>query len=75
MKVREQGQTVCVIDSESMGNISRFINHSCGSAANLKLELVRVAYSKIPRVAIISQRAIESGEELTFDYGVPFDND
>ena len=46
--------------------MSRFVNHACGSAANLRcwLECGR------RRVVLYPTRPIRSGEELTFDYGL-----
>ena len=48
------------------GNVSRFVNHACGAAANLRcwLECGR------RRVVLYPTRPIRSGEELTFDYGL-----
>lgn len=48
------------------GNVSRFVNHACGSAANLRcwLECGR------RRVVLYPTRPIRPGEELTFDYGL-----
>ena len=48
------------------GNVSRFVNHACGAAANLRCwhECGR------RRVVLYPTRPIRPGEELTFDYGL-----
>lgn len=53
-----------VIDSRKMGNLSRFVNHSCD--ANCKVEKWEVDGQS--RVALFSKRNIQAHEELTFDY-------
>lgn len=52
------------IDGSSRANVARYINHSC--AANCEPEVRR------GRVFIVSKRAIEPGEELTYDYGLEY---
>uniref|UniRef100_A0AC35FXC1 SET domain-containing protein n=1 Tax=Panagrolaimus sp. PS1159 TaxID=55785 RepID=A0AC35FXC1_9BILA len=68
-----------IIDAAEIGNVSRFINHSC--AANL---IQICVYSSIPslrkippmpRVALVARRDIRPGTELTFDYGLEYFND
>ena len=54
------------IDSYSTGNHSRFVNHACAAKANAVSVLVDVKGEV--RVAIISLREIENGEEITMDY-------
>ena len=56
---------ITCIDATLKGNTSRFINHSC--QPNLMLLPVRVN-SIIPHLCLFSQRDIEIGEELTYDY-------
>lgn len=53
------------IDSEKMGNIARFLNHSCDP--NLIAYFVIV--DDFTRVAFFAERNIRKYEELTFDYG------
>ncbi|CAG8464661.1 2975_t:CDS:2, partial [Funneliformis caledonium] len=53
------------IDPIHIGNIGRFINHSCDP--NLQIFLTRIN-SLIPTAALFAKRDIEIGEELTFDY-------
>ena len=60
------GEKVTIIDPTKIGNIGRYINHSCDP--NLSLQVVRVE-SLCPSVALFACRDIEAKEELTFDYG------
>lgn len=49
------------LDGGASSNVARLINHSC--APNCRSERIR------GHIWIIAQRDIETGEELTFDYG------
>ncbi|XP_022081012.1 histone-lysine N-methyltransferase SETMAR-like [Acanthaster planci] len=53
------------IDLTHIGNIGRFINHSC--QPNLYLVTVRVD-NDIPRVAMFARRDIDAHKELTYSY-------
>ncbi|HET8764962.1 MAG TPA: SET domain-containing protein-lysine N-methyltransferase [Rhodanobacter sp.] len=62
-----------IIDANRRGNTARWINHSC--APNCRAVVVESA-SGDPRrdkVMIEALRAIEAGEELTYDYGITLD--
>jgi len=67
LRVCEQGKHLYTIDSAKRGNASRFVNHSCGFHANVRLELVRVNGIR-PRVALVTKADVGPGEELTFEY-------
>ena len=54
------------IDPTEVGNVARYINHSCDP--NLRAFLVR-AGSLVPRVGLFALRDIEAQEELTMFYG------
>lgn len=54
------------IDATRCGNFTRFCNHSCDG--NLRVEAVRVD-SYVPQLAFFTRRDVDTGEELTFDYG------
>jgi SET domain-containing protein len=54
------------LDGNVAWNLARFINHSC--APNCDAELVN------GRIWIVANRAIEAGEELTFNYGFDLDD-
>ena len=70
------------IDPAYIGNVGRFINHSCDP--NLLMVTVRVN-NTIPKLALFARTDIEADTELTFDYaggtvvrvnsGVDADND
>jgi len=53
------------IDPMYVGNVGRFINHSCNP--NLYMVPVRIN-NNIPRIALFTLRDIQVGEELTFSY-------
>ncbi|KAG4075690.1 hypothetical protein HA402_003515 [Bradysia odoriphaga] len=52
------------IDAEKKGNMSRFINHSC--EPNCEPRVIQV--KGIQRIGLIAIKAINKGEELTFNY-------
>lgn len=56
-----------IIDGSPRSNAARYINHSCEPNAKSYLSGVRVW--------IWSIRAIEAGEEITYDYGKTYFND
>ncbi|GLJ36041.1 hypothetical protein SUGI_0723140 [Cryptomeria japonica] len=57
------------VDATIIGNVARFINHSC-DGGNLFLTLVRSSGSILPRPCLFASRDISAGEELAFSYGV-----
>ncbi|KAF8403458.1 hypothetical protein HHK36_011562 [Tetracentron sinense] len=56
------------IDATRVGNVARFINHSC-DGGNLSTVLVRNSGALLPRLCFFASRDIQEGEELTFSYG------
>jgi len=54
------------IDSTIIGNVARYINHSCDP--NLAMFAVRVD-SLIPRIGLFAAKDIDKNQELTFSYG------
>lgn len=54
----------CIIDAGPMGNLSRFMNHSC----NPNCETQKWTVSGEVRVGLFASRDIVAGEEITFDY-------
>ncbi|GAB2281163.1 hypothetical protein Dimus_015767 [Dionaea muscipula] len=56
------------IDATRIGNVARFINHSCGGG-NLSTVLVRSSGALLPRVCFFASKNIKAGEELSFNYG------
>lgn len=61
-----------IVDATLCGNAARFINHSC--APNCYSKTVSVADGR-EVVAIFSKRRIQRGEELSYDYQFPFDDE
>ncbi|PQQ19862.1 histone-lysine N-methyltransferase SUVR3 [Prunus yedoensis var. nudiflora] len=56
------------IDATRVGNVSRFINHSC-DGGNLSTALVRSSGALLPRLCFFASKDIKEDEELTFSYG------
>lgn len=54
------------VDPSMIGNIGRYINHSC--QPNSIIVPVRVE-NPVPKLCIFASRIIEANEEITFDYG------
>ncbi|XP_054473554.1 histone-lysine N-methyltransferase SETMAR [Anoplopoma fimbria] len=73
--VREHAGTGSVtetfVDPAAVGNVGRFLNHSC--QPNLFMQPVRV-HSVVPRLALFAGRNIDAQEELTFDYTGGYSN-
>ncbi len=64
----QAGQKRFVIDAETHGNYTRFINHSY--EPNLALQ--SIYWKGVPRMIFISLQEIREGSQLTFDYGRSF---
>ncbi|MCP9259480.1 putative histone-lysine N-methyltransferase set-2 [Dirofilaria immitis] len=60
-----------VIDATQMGNLARFINHSC--QPNCYAKIVVVDGEK--RIVIYSKLPISKGDEITYDYKFPIEED
>lgn len=56
------------IDATRIGNIARFINHSC-DGGNLNTSILRSSGALLPRVCFFASTDIVENEELTFSYG------
>jgi len=65
------GKLYAIIDSEYVGNESRFINHYKGvaDAPNVTFAFYRDTFSSELRVGIFLLRPINAGEEILIDYG------
>lgn len=60
-----------VIDATMAGGPARYINHSC--SPNCVAEVV--TFEKEQKIIIISNRKVEKGEELTYDYKFDFEDE
>ena len=71
----QQRPLTTIVDPTLIGNIGRYLNHSC--EPNLELVPVRSS-SPLPHLALFARKDIGVGEELCFDYGsslgYPLDN-
>ncbi|CAN1186864.1 Histone-lysine N-methyltransferase SUVR3 [Linum perenne] len=56
------------IDATKIGNVARFINHSC-DGGNLLTAIVRSPGACLPRLCFFASRDINVGEEVSFSYG------
>ncbi|GAB2281820.1 hypothetical protein Dimus_016385 [Dionaea muscipula] len=67
-------QALC-LDATSYGNIARFINHRCSDANLVHIPVeVDTTNHLYYRVAFFTTREVNALEELTWDYGVDFDD-
>jgi len=60
-----------IIDATMKGNLARFINHSCDP--NCYAKIITVESQK--KIVIYSKREISIGEEITYDYKFPIEED
>ncbi|XP_070571460.1 histone-lysine N-methyltransferase SETD1B-like isoform X2 [Ptychodera flava] len=60
-----------VIDATKCGNFARFINHSCNP--NCYAKIITVDSDK--KIVIYSKQPIKAGEEITYDYKFPIEED
>ncbi|KAE8678216.1 Histone-lysine N-methyltransferase SUVR3 [Hibiscus syriacus] len=56
------------IDATRVGNVARFINHSC-DGGNLSTVLMRSSGALVPRLCFFASKDIKEDEELSFSYG------
>nr|CCA26782.1 histonelysine Nmethyltransferase putative [Albugo laibachii Nc14] len=61
-----------IIDATTRGNLARFINHSCDPKAFARSVIVENDKKKI---LIFAKRAIMAGEEITYDYKFPIEEE
>jgi len=62
-----------VIDANQRGNVARWINHSCAPNAKAYRIETDAGDPRRERVVIEASRAIASGQEITYDYGIRLD--
>lgn len=58
------------IDATLRGNMARFVNHRCGDPSAV-LVIVWRSGEYLPVVALVSRRALSVGDEITWSYGDP----
>lgn len=61
----------CIIDATKCGNLARFINHSCNP--NCYARVITIESQK--KIVIYSKQPIAVGEEITYDYKFPIEED
>ncbi|KHJ76460.1 hypothetical protein OESDEN_23920 [Oesophagostomum dentatum] len=64
-----------VIDATRMGNFARFINHSCQPNCYAKVCCIVVTVEGDKRIVIYSKTLINKGDEITYDYKFPIEDD
>ena len=77
-----------VVDATKCGNLARFINHACEVGLNLivlicfnPIFLQPNCYAKVikidgqNKIVIYSKQAIAIGEEITYDYKFPIEDE
>ncbi|KXS18345.1 SET domain-containing protein [Gonapodya prolifera JEL478] len=58
-----------IIDATKMGNLARFINHSCDPNCNAKI----INLDGQKKIVIYAKKDIEEGDEITYDYKFPLE--
>ena len=61
-----------VVDATCSGNVARYINHSCETNCMAK---PAKREDKNPAICILSTREIQAGEEITYNYKLPIEQD
>ncbi|KAL1705532.1 hypothetical protein EV121DRAFT_258335 [Schizophyllum commune] len=60
-----------VVDATKKGNLGRLINHSCDPNCTAKI----ITINGEKKIVIYAKRDIELGDEITYDYHFPFEQD
>uniref|UniRef100_A0AC34QE42 Methionine synthase n=1 Tax=Panagrolaimus sp. JU765 TaxID=591449 RepID=A0AC34QE42_9BILA len=61
-----------LIDAQNCGNFTRFMNHSCNNNLNCRVVYIGGDCGRIPSPVFFAMRDIQSGEQLTIDYGTDY---
>ncbi|XP_057767093.1 probable inactive histone-lysine N-methyltransferase SUVR2 isoform X1 [Salvia miltiorrhiza] len=63
------------LDASNYGNVARFINHRCYDSSLVEIPVeVETSDHHYYRLALFTSRKIKAMEELTWDYGIDFDD-
>lgn len=74
-KGRLKADDALCLDATNYGNVGRFINHRCYDASLLEIPVeVETPDHSYYRVAFFTTREVKAMEELTWDYGIDFDD-
>lgn len=72
--VLKDEEALC-LDATFYGNVARFVNHRCGDANLVEIPVeVETPDHHYYHLAFFATRKIEPYEELTWDYGIDFDD-
>ncbi|OMO96100.1 hypothetical protein COLO4_15515 [Corchorus olitorius] len=72
--VLKDEEALC-LDATSFGNVARFINHRCYDANLIDIPVeVETPDRHYYHVALFTSRNVKANEELTWDYGIDFDD-
>ncbi|XP_074311673.1 putative inactive histone-lysine N-methyltransferase SUVR2 [Silene latifolia] len=64
------------LDATNYGNVARFINHKCGNSNLLDIPVeVETVDHHYYHVAFFTTREVKAYEELSWDYGIDFDDE
>lgn len=70
----KEAEILC-LDATVYGNVARFINHRCSDANLIEIPVeVETPNHHYYHVALFTTRKVNAFEELTWDYGVDFDD-
>ncbi|KAI0513633.1 hypothetical protein KFK09_009662 [Dendrobium nobile] len=73
-QVLKDEEALC-LDATFYGNVARFINHRCGDANIVEVPVeVETPDHHYYHLAFFTVRKVEALEELTWDYGIDFDD-
>ncbi|KAL4224511.1 hypothetical protein ACF0H5_015212 [Mactra antiquata] len=64
----QDDQSCYIMDAKSMGNIGRYLNHSCQPCAFVQNVFVDTHDLRFPWIAFFAGQYISAGTELTWDY-------
>ncbi|OMO64926.1 hypothetical protein CCACVL1_21596 [Corchorus capsularis] len=75
LKGASKDEEALCLDAASYGNVARFINHRCLDANLIEIPVeVETPDHHYYHVAFFTTREVDSYEELTWDYGIDFDD-